>query len=499
MARFLRDLLNATEPLFSATLRQLEQQTGSQGVDVAYIASIIERAHRVMRQLGLDPADTTAFELYKALNAHVDDRELLRDTDDVGLVFAGRVVSFNRDDIRENIERTFELRSHAHMACRIETVLIEKYAKLGRMTAEMIEAELSAAGLSACKLTEYHKQPNLDRNDRNDMPYVLCIGDIFTDVFIKLLEDEARIDTDKDGSKRLSIPFGSKPPYESADIVTSVGPSPNAAVSMARLGLRVGLMSWLGDDEVGKKSLNYLAHEHIDTSPLVVQKQVPSSTYYVLRYGADRTILVKNEKYEYKWMAPQDAPQWVYLSLISADSWPLHQSLLDYLEENPDIKLALQPGTFHFKWGAKKLAGLYKRAEIVVMNREEAVQVTGAPYDVPRKLAEALHELGPRYVVITDGPNGSYAYDDGHLLTIPNYPDPAPPLDRTGAGDAFASTIVAALARGETFETALRWAPINSMSVVQKLGAQAGLLGEDQIEAYLKKAPKNYNVEEYTR
>lgn len=499
MAWFLRDLLNATEPLFSAALRQLEQQTGSRGVDVAYIASIIERAHRVMRQLGLDPADTTAFELYKALNAHVDDRELLRDTDDVGLVFAGRVVSFNRDDIRENIERTFELRSHAHMACRIETAIIERYAALGRMTSEMIEAELSAAGLNACTLADYHKRPNLDHDNRVDAPYVLCIGDIFTDVFIKLFDNEARVDTDKDGSKRLSIPFGSKPPYEFAESVTSVGPSPNAAVSMARLGLRVGLMSWLGDDEVGKRSLNYLAHEHIDTSYIAVQKQVPSSTYYVLRYGADRTILVKNEKYEYKWSAPQTPPQWIYLSLISADSWPLHQSLLDYLDANPEVRLAFQPGTFHFKWGTKKLASLYKRAEIVVMNREEAVDVTGAPYDVPRKLAEALHELGPRYVVITDGPHGSYAYHDGNLLTIPNYPDPAPPVDRTGAGDAFASTIVAALALGESFEMALRWAPINSMSVVQKLGAQAGLLDKDHIENYLKKAPKNYNVEEYTR
>lgn len=498
MARFLRDLLDAPEPMFTAAIRQLEQQTGSKGIDVAYIATIIERAHRVMRQLGLDPSDTTAFELYKALNAHADDRELLRDTDDVGLVFAGRTVSFNQEDIQENAAKTFELRSHRHLKCRIETTLIERYAGVGHMTEEMIEAELSAAGLNACELGEYHRHPSSRKEDTH-APYILCIGDIFTDVFIKLLESEARIDTDKDGSKRLSVPFGSKPPYERADVITSVGPSPNAAVAMARLGVRAGLMSWLGDDQVGKQSLNYLANEHVDTAPTVVQKNTLSSTYYVLRYGADRTILVKNEAYEYKWLPPKKKPAWVYLSLISADSWPLHQSLLDYLEANPDIKLAFQPGTFHFKWGNKKLARIYKRAEIVVLNREEAADVTGASVDVPRKLAEALHELGPNYVVITDGPNGSYAFAEGKLMTIPNYPDPAPPVDRTGAGDAFASTIVAALALGESFETALKWAPINSMNVVQELGAQAGLLDRAAIESYLKKAPKDYNVEEYTR
>jgi len=498
MARFLRDLLSAQEPMFTTALRQLEQQAGGKGVDVAYIAHIIERAHAVMRQVGLDPADTAALELYRALNAHVDDRELLRNTDDVGLVFAGRVISFNRDDIKENIERTFELRTMRHLACRVETGLIERYHTAGNIEPEIIANELSAAGLNSCELVDYHALPQ-STETTGDAPYMLCVGDIFTDVFIKLIESEARIDSDNDGSKRLSLPFGSKPPYERADVVTSVGPSPNAAVSMARLGLRVGLISWLGDDQVGRQSLNYLANEHIDTTPLVVQKQTPSNTYYVLRYGADRTILVKNETYEYKWVPPATTPQWIYLSLISADSWNLHQSLLDYLDANPDIKLAFQPGTFHFKWGVKKLERLYKRAEIVVMNREEAVDVTGAPYDVPRKLAEALHAMGPKYVVITDGPSGSYAFTDNKLVTIPNYPDPAPPVDRTGAGDAFASTIVAALALGESFETALKWAPINSMSVVQELGAQAGLLTKEDIAVYLKKAPENYNVEEYTR
>jgi sugar/nucleoside kinase (ribokinase family) len=79
---------------------------------------------------------------------------------------------------------------------------------------------------------------------------------------------------------------------------------------------------------------------------------------------------------------------------------------------------------------------------------------------------------------------------------MPNYPDPAEPYDRTGAGDAFASTITAALALGENLETALRWAPINSMSVVQKLGAQAGLLNRDELQKYLDEAPDWYQPTE---
>jgi ribokinase len=357
---------------------------------------------------------------------------------------------------------------------------------------------LSHAGLPPCQLEDYHvrKQKTAVASD-GDAPYVLCVGDIFSDTFIKLKEDEAHISEDASGNKWLNLPFGSKPPYDEAETVTSVGPSPNAAVSCARLGMRVGLMSWIGDDKVGKDSLSYLSNEHIDTAPMVIQKDTASSVYYVLRYGADRTILVKNEAYQYRWKKPATTPDWVYLSLLSPDSWHLHQDLLEYLEQNPEIKLAFQPGTFHFKWGVEKLKKVYERSYIVVMNREEAVDVTGKPYHSLKELANGLHALGPVVVVITDGPSGSYASYEGKMVQIPNYPDPAPPLDRTGAGDAFASTIVAALALGETFDTALTWAPINSMSVVQKLGAQAGLLPQKELKKYLKDAPDWYRAKEY--
>ena len=142
------------------------------------------------------------------------------------------------------------------------------------------------------------------------------------------------------------------------------------------------------------------------------------------------------------------------------------------------------------------MAGLYGRSKIVLMNREEAMDVTGLPYDSITTLARGLHDLGAEIVVITDGPNGSYASDGTRVLTIPNYPDPQPPVERTGAGDAFSSTFVAAIAAGETLETALAWSPINSMNVVQHIGAQKGLLSGDELRTYLAEAPEWYKVTE---
>ena len=53
-------------------------------------------------------------------------------------------------------------------------------------------------------------------------PYVLCVGDIITDAFVKLSEDHAKVITDDKGYKRLSFELGAKLPYDEADIVEAV-------------------------------------------------------------------------------------------------------------------------------------------------------------------------------------------------------------------------------------------------------------------------------------
>jgi ribokinase len=188
----------------------------------------------------------------------------------------------------------------------------------------------------------------------------------------------------------------------------------------------------------------------------------------------------------------------MYLSLISESSWQLHEDMLSYLEEHPGTKLAFQPGTFHFRWGKEKLKVVYARTNLLVVNREEAAEILESDQTDVHRLAQELHALGPDIVVITDGQNGSFAYIDEKLFSVPNFPDDGPPIDRTGAGDAFASTIVAALALGEPIEVALAWAPINSMNVVQHLGAQKGLLSKAGILQRLKKAPDTYVVTDIT-
>lgn len=68
---FLRDLLDAKEPLFSESLKQLEDVSHRPGADAKLAGDIHERAVRAMKALGLDEKDTTGPELYHALLAQI--------------------------------------------------------------------------------------------------------------------------------------------------------------------------------------------------------------------------------------------------------------------------------------------------------------------------------------------------------------------------------------------------------------------------------------------
>lgn len=83
MAKVLRDLLDAEEPIFSLSLRQLEKASGEHGTDARLIGVIAEKMRLATEHIGLDPADTTDRELYAAMMAQIE-RDNLRVTRLIG-------------------------------------------------------------------------------------------------------------------------------------------------------------------------------------------------------------------------------------------------------------------------------------------------------------------------------------------------------------------------------------------------------------------------------
>lgn len=325
----------------------------------------------------------------------------------------------------------------------------------------------------------------------------IAIGDTVTDAFIKIKQASVYKEHDQDGDgtidEELCFINGTKIPYEFAKVIAGVGNSANAAVSAARLGLRSAFISDVGGDDFGTEIIAAMGKNGVDTRFIRRHQDKVSNYHYVLWFQAERTILIKHENYPYA-LPEMGEPKWLYLSSVGESSLAYHEEIGRYLVAHQNVKLAFQPGTFQIKLGTETLKDLYTHTEVFFCNVEEARIILKTTEPDPAKLPRMMSALGPRIAVITDGPKGLYAFDreSGKTFFMPPYPDPKPPYERTGAGDACSSTITAALALGLPIETALQWGPINSMSVVQSIGAQEGLLSRDVLEKYLAERPADY-------
>lgn len=334
------------------------------------------------------------------------------------------------------------------------------------------------------------------------------------DAFIKL-KNAHEVPNAQTGSTELCMVFGTKIPFEFAEEVVAVGNSANAAVAAARLGLSSGLVAHVGSDENGQKCLRKLESDNVSTKFVGIHKGLITNYHYVLWYGHERTILIKHENFPLS-LPDIGGTKWLYLSSLSELSLPFHQELMAYLNNHPEIKVVFQPGTFQIKFGTAALADIYKHSELFFCNLEEAQIILkesmgdaingadGKPTRDIKVLLDGFRALGTKLPVITDGPQGAYTYimetdasgaSSEYVGHLGIYPDIAPPLERTGAGDAFASTFTTAIALGLSVEEALKWGSINSMNVCQHVGAQAGLLPREKILEYVKSAPADWKLE----
>ncbi len=320
----------------------------------------------------------------------------------------------------------------------------------------------------------------------------VAFGDIVTDCFIKLKEAKAECDLDHENCL-LCVKFGQKIPFESATEVPAVGNGPNAAVAAAKLGLQAAVATELGDDANGKVCMDALRAANVATEFVGVHAGQKTNYHYVLQYEAERTILIKHELFERSLPHFDEPPKWIYLTSLAEGTYDMQRDIARYVKEN-GVKLAFQPGTFQIRSKIEELKDVYAVSEIFFCNKEESQQILGTKEGDPKKLLARVRELGPKIAVITDGQNGAYIMDDSGAYHTPMYPDPKPPVNRTGAGDATASTCVSYIIKGLTPQEALLRGMINASRVVQGVGAQAGLLTEGQVEELYAKRPKDFQM-----
>lgn len=317
---------------------------------------------------------------------------------------------------------------------------------------------------------------------------IISIGDATLDTFLTLNEANVLCNVNREECW-LCLNYADKIPVESLNR-TIGGNAANNAVGSARLGLKTAIYSVLGGDDTGEKVKNALSDEGVDEKYLKMEKGKSTNFSVVLNFQQERTILVYHEKRKYK-LPKMDPARWIYYTSMGKGFESIQPDLVKYIKKNK-CNVGFNPGTYQLKAGAKVLAPILKLTTVLIVNKEEAKTLTGTNNAKDREglkdLMKKVWAMGPNIVVVTDGPNGSYSFDGKTYQYIGILPVPI--LQRTGAGDAFSTGCLAALIHGKSLAEAMRWGTVNSASVIQKLGPQAGLLSKSEMAKMLKDNPK---------
>ena len=340
------------------------------------------------------------------------------------------------------------------------------------------------------------------------MSDVITIGSATLDAFIET--DKANIVSVStlDAKKEfMAYPYGSKIEIDNFEFETGGG-GINTAVNFANLGFKTSTIVKIGDDIESGKLVYALKDAGVDVSNIVKSKEYQTGFSIILiSFQGDRTVLAHRganakltiDDIDFKAIKKS---KWLYLAPLNGDSTKVLDKVAEYAEEN-NVNLAINVGTSSIKQGKDNLYNVLKTAEVVILNKEEASMLTGIDVrpdtkhekfsecmihpDVVKMLRE-IKSVKAKITIITDGKHGAYAYDGKNFYYCGEFP--AKVVSTLGAGDAFASTFVASMEKTNwDIEKSLKYASVNSASVVEHFGAQSGFLTFDEIEKRLKKYP----------
>ncbi len=281
--------------------------------------------------------------------------------------------------------------------------------------------------------------------------------------------------------KALAFELGSKLGVDEVFFGTG-GAATNTAVTFARQGFKTAVVAHVGNDVSGQAVTDEMRRERVGTEWLLADSQLPTGYSVILEHeSGERTILAyrgANAALSEKTIPWNELPcAWFYLSSLSGDLGIVRHAL--EAATRCKASVAWNPGGADLALGLEALAPLLKNVNIFLVNQEEAAKLTGISYQDVRGVFKKFDDIVDGIAVMTCGPEGVWASDGKTLWHAGTFPESSV-ADRTGAGDAFGSGLVAGLMRsGGDVIQALRLGSANATSKVEHRGAKGGLLTRD--------------------
>ena len=304
---------------------------------------------------------------------------------------------------------------------------------------------------------------------------VITIGSSVVDSFIKSRAFELQHTA---AGTYLCQLYGDKIEVDQYVLRTGGGAS-NTAVGFARMGFRTGVVTELGTDVLSKLIIDDFHTERVSTNFVISEKKEETGGSIIL-LGSDGGRTILTHRGASAQLDSHDMPE----AALKQAKWLHLTSIAGNRETLRTIFSAARSGQTPFSWnpGKKELALLRTSAVALSETTCQMFFVNRQEWQVLAAGQEQVLKNVP-IVIITDGKNGGYIYENG-VPAHRFYTSQNTAVDDTGAGDAFAVGFVTAYLKKQSLSVCSEWGMRNAASVVSFLGAKQGLLTITQISSH---------------
>jgi 5-dehydro-2-deoxygluconokinase len=271
----------------------------------------------------------------------------------------------------------------------------------------------------------------------------------------------------------------------------------NVAVGTRRLGVRSGLLTGIGTDQVGDFVLDFLAREGVDTASVARFPERRTSAALLTIQPPDRFPLTFYRDncadlaltIDHVRRSPAAASRLLFVTGTGLSEEPSRTATLFAAETaraaatqvilDVDYRAGLWPSEEAFGTNVRTLAAF---ADVAIGTEEELRAATGLAD--PSEACARMLDAGPQLLVLKRGGEGARVFARG------DRPTDVPPFKITvmnvlGAGDAFASGFIYGYLQGWTAADAARLGNATGAIVVTRHGCANFMPTLDEVRAFL--------------
>lgn len=273
------------------------------------------------------------------------------------------------------------------------------------------------------------------------------------------------------------------------------GCAANAAINLARLGMRTQVLCKIGNDMFGQFVTDILKQEGLDTAGLRIDPDNDTSQTLIINvqgqdrrfihtFGANKSLSVADLKSA---IDPANPPKVFYLGgyliLPGLDAHELADFLawLGTLGVHRVIDVAT-PGPANY---LPRIKPILPHVDCFLPNSDEAALILGP--GSPADHARAFHSMGAKLVVITMGGEGAVVV--GHEMASHILPYKVNFVDGTGGGDAFDAGYITGIVDGGSIVDCLTRAAAQGASCVRGIGTTATIFNKAESDAFIASNP----------